>query len=655
MSTLTQTSPFLTRSLTSTVHSISSPSTRTSTPSRPNQPSHRRYDHFVPSIVNNAHNRSNSNNQPPTISNGNLSSQEEWWDPETFYHPIRDIKSFLELARVSSSSSSSSSGSHKVDSEDSLYEMSKDWMPTNNGFSLNLDASQVESFDNNAEDSQSNDKHNLSLYITSENGYKGSTLSVGLFIGITSLNPNIGHKLVETEYIHSQTIEFAYTPEMEYYRLELPLILIESHEGIRRDDGFALCVRIGPRFQLHPSFTIPDPVLASTLSALGNMVDTQTGDVVFVCLKHSIDPSEDQQPTVSDDMNDEDSLTDHIQMTMQLRKRTIFAHVEILQAKSDYFEDLFNSGFKESDNDDERNTLKRKEIVVDDIDFITLYWVIRFLYTNSLTFSKDLNVRSTMTRRSLVIERGSRIINLPSFSSLRHNSFSKGEWDWHDISSNGEQEEWEVHNDLENKTVKSVSSESTSTCRSRRSEPPRITRPPPPYHNNGPRPRPREGSDTAKSRTKSTGKSVRSASRTIPNSASTNRVSEDHPSLSSLLSERSNSDIRFQPDPHPHPITIPPAADALEIYIAADKYRLDILKGLANEHLLKYLDEVNCIPLAFASYPYDELHSEILDNIVDHWTQVKSSKEFLKCIQEVRQDVWGVNGPMVLHNIYMRL
>ncbi|OCF72730.1 hypothetical protein I204_05958 [Kwoniella mangroviensis CBS 8886] len=484
--------------------------------------------------------------------------------------------------------------------------MSKDWMTTNNGFSLNLDASQVESFDNNAEDSQSNDKHNLSLYITSENGYKGSTLSVGLFIGITSLNPNIGHKLVETEYIHSQTIEFAYTPEMEYYRLELPLILIESHEGIRRDDGFALCVRIGPRFQLHPSFTIPDPVLASTLSALGNMVDTQTGDVVFVCLKHSIDPSEDQQPTVSDDMNDEDSLTDHIQMTMQLRKRTIFAHVEILQAKSDYFEDLFNSGFKESDNDDERNTLKRKEIVVDDIDFITLYWVI-----------------------------------------------SKGEWDWHDISSNGEQEELEVHDDLEDKTVKSVSSESTSTCRSRRSEPLPITRPPPPYHNDAPRPRRREGSDTAKSRTKSVGNTkdnlIRTTNRSHP------YPQEDHPSLSSLLSERSKSDSPFQPDPHPHPTPILPPADALEIYIAADKYRLDILKGLANEHLLNYLDEVNCIPLAFASYPYDKLHSEILDNIVDHWTQVKSSKEFLKCIQEVRQDVWGVNGPMVLHNIYMRL
>nr|XP_019004023.1 uncharacterized protein I203_03180 [Kwoniella mangroviensis CBS 8507]OCF67484.1 hypothetical protein I203_03180 [Kwoniella mangroviensis CBS 8507] len=590
MSTLTQTSPFLTRSLTSTVHSISSPSTRTSTPSRPNQPSHRRYDHFVPSIVNNAHNRSNSNNQPPTISNGNLSSQEEWWDPETFYHPIRDIKSFLELARVSSSSSSSSSGSHKVDSEDSLYEMSKDWMPTNNGFSLNLDASQVESFDNNAEDSQSNDKHNLSLYITSENGYKGSTLSVGLFIGITSLNPNIGHKLVETEYIHSQTIEFAYTPEVEYCRL--------------------------------------DPTLASTLSALGNLVDTPTGEVEFVCLEHSIDPSEDEQPTVSHDMNGEDYSTDHIKTKMQIRKRTVFAHVEILQAKSEYFKDLFNSGFKESDNDDERNTLKRKEIVVDDIDFITLYWVIR---------------------RSLVMERGSKII----FSSLRYNSFSKGEWDWHDISSNGEQEELEVHDDLEDKTVKSVSSESTSTCRSRRSEPLPITRPPPPYHNGAPRPRRREGSDTAKSRTKSVGNTkdnlIRTTNRSHP------YPQEDHPSLSSLLSERSKSDSPFQPDPHPHPTPILPPADALEIYIAADKYRLDILKGLANEHSLNYLDEVNCIPLAFASYPYDKLHSEILDNIVDHWTQVKSSKEFLKCIQEVRQDVWGVNGPMVLHNIYMRL
>ncbi|WVQ65572.1 uncharacterized protein L199_003750 [Kwoniella botswanensis] len=288
--------------------------------------------------------------------------------------------------------------------------------------------------------------------------------------------------------------------------------------------------------------------------------------------------------------------------------------------------------------------LHRRKLLLH-IDFINLYWVIRYLNTNSLTFSKDLNVRSTMTKRSLEIERGSRIISFPSFSGLRHSPFSKGGWDWHDISSDGEQEESEVYNGLENKTVKFVSSESTSTA-----------------------------------------ESVTSASGTIPNSASTRRVSsesstttstsrfstkdnptrttsrshlhsqEDHPPLSSLLASRSEPHIQSQPDPHPRPTPIPPSADALVIYIAADKYRLDILRGLAKEHILKYLDEVNCIPLEFASYSYDELHSEVLDYMVGgSWNQVKSSKEFLKCIQEVRQDVWGVNGPMVLHNIYMKL
>ncbi|WWD05078.1 hypothetical protein V865_003149 [Kwoniella europaea PYCC6329] len=634
MSTPTPTSPFLTRSLTSTVHSNSSPSTRTSTPSRPNQQSHRRYDHLVTSMINNAHNRSNSNDQLATISSSNSNSQGEWWDPETFYHPIRDLKEFLESVRTTASSSSAES--HQVDSVDSLYEMSKDWMTTNNGFSLNLDASKVETSDNECEDSQSNYKHNLSLYISSENGYKGPTLPVGIFVGITSLNPNIGHKLVQTEYVHSQTIEFEYTPEVKYCRLDLPLSLIESHEGIRRNDGFGLCVRIRPRFELHPPFTIPDPILASTLAALGNLVDTQTGDVVFVCLEHSIDSSEDQQPIVFHDINNEDSSAGRTKV--RIRKRTILAHVEVLQAKSEYFKDLFNSGFKESDNDD-RNTLKRKEIVVDDIDFTTLYWVIRFLYTNSLTFLQDLEVRSTLARRSLETERASGSITFPS-SSSGHGAPSKRDWEWYNVPFDGEHGESEFHDDLEHKTVKSVSSESTGTCRSRRSEPLPVTQPRPPYHNNGPRPRPREGSDIAKSRTKSIGKSATSASRTIPNSAG---------------SRRSESHIRSQPDPHPHPTPITPSADALEIYIAAHKYRLDILRGLAKEHLLKYLDEVNCIPLAFASYPYDELHSEILDYIVDHWDQVKSSEEFLKCIQEIRQDVWGVNGPMVLHNIYMRL
>nr|XP_019045416.1 hypothetical protein I302_05806 [Kwoniella bestiolae CBS 10118]OCF24346.1 hypothetical protein I302_05806 [Kwoniella bestiolae CBS 10118] len=608
-------SPFLTRSLTSTSYS----STRTSTPSRAHQ-AHRRNDHFIPSITN-YHNRSSSNNQLPTLASSQTNSaNREWWDPETFHTPITGVKGLSEYVE----------NDQFDDTHNNLDELSKDWTTTNDGFRIGLDvAREVIDHESTNTSNTSKEPRPLSLYITSPNLYTHlsahPSFPVGIFVGITPLYPNVGHRLVGTRYIWSTSTGFEYTVEEEYCSVNLPLLsTLLEHEEIHRDDGFNLCVRVGPRSDIPQPFRVPDQVLSSTLEALGNLLDTRTGDVVLGCLQHAIIPLHDGDEIATPDqqvqsLSNPDDTASTLRSIVKSRKRTIFAHLEVLQAKSEYLKDLFNSGFKESENEKQQ----KRKIVVDDIEFKTLFWVIRLL-------------------------------SYSTTSSPLHSRFSKGKWEWYDLSS-----ELEEYDDLEDRTAKSVSSESTSTCRSRRSEPMPITR--------------------TRNDTERTGSGIRneSASSNNPTTRPTVSSNRTRPIPTIDRSPELGKKARYSkfanmprkpvdqpiitpshqpdPDPHPHPTPVPPPANALEIYIAADKYRLDTLRGLAKEHLLESLDGEYCVPLAFATYPYDELHPEVLDYIVDHWITVKSSSEFLKCIQEVRQDVWGVDGPLVLHNIYMRL
>ncbi|WWC62795.1 uncharacterized protein I303_105392 [Kwoniella dejecticola CBS 10117] len=660
----------LSRSLPPSSHVLpaSSPSTRTSTPNRNSTHGQRRYDHFAPSPIlhNSSHSQSinqlhpHSSVQPP-----------RWWDPETVQWAITDLKELTEHVE----------GDRDVVAVCDMPEALGKSVTTSTGnFQLDLVPRHQASSPTKSDISAT--PRTLSLYITSRNintyTSQETSSSAGIFVGVTSLHPNAGHKYAETEYIWSNTSEYEFSIDNEYASIELPVLtdLLERNKSIEVEDGVMLCVRIGPKWDIQPGFKIPDPNLSSTLNGLGRLLDKPSGDVLFVCLEHQLTRTEDDLP-----QNDEDTLAS---ASVQSRKRCMYAHREILEEKSEYFKDLLNSGFKESDG--------YARVVVGDIEYNTLYWVLRFLYTNSLDFSDKYEVRSSALIHSLNTEDMNKLVNS---SSIRY--LNKGEWAWYSIPFEHDTNEDED----EVRTMKSASSSSTSTVISRRSEevPVRITLPTPAKRDSQSQ-LPTQSRTNARSDLPSSSRSESSVRRPLaksslppipprrpsnPSSADS-KISPSKPQSISPIHAQTQTQTqppiqkqnqnqnqisprtlhrshqgyplpvhRNEPDPHPHPTPVLEPANPLEVYIAADKYRLETLKGLAKEHLLGRLNEGCCVSLAFATYPYDELHSDILDYIVDHWNQVKSSPEFLKCIHEVRQDVWGENGPLVLHNIYMRL
>jgi hypothetical protein len=85
------------------------------------------------------------------------------------------------------------------------------------------------------------------------------------------------------------------------------------------------------------------------ITGLGDLLDSISGDVQFVCLEHTL--KEDGR--------------------MISRKRAVYAHGEILRARSDYFKGLLDGGFRETEGSG------RRTVLVDDASFDTVYWLLR--------------------------------------------------------------------------------------------------------------------------------------------------------------------------------------------------------------------------------------------------------------------------------------
>ncbi|WWD18659.1 hypothetical protein CI109_103112 [Kwoniella shandongensis] len=558
--------------------------------------------------------------------------------------------------------------------------------------------------------------HTLSLYITAldlDTQPIECTFTVGVFVGIMPLRVNAGQRFAESKYLWSHTTECDFSIDDEYSSVELPLLstLLANHSEIQHDDGFVLCIWIGPRWETKGAFKVPDPVWSSTLRGLGRLLDRDTGDVRFVCLEHttndhSQEPTQDlgitgrteAGGTPESDAQSSSESTSTIKPSTLSRKRILYAHSDILEEKSEYFRDLLTSGFSES----KRYTT----IMVDDASFETLYWVLRFLYTNELLFDdRDDDIRRLIARQRLDKNETTKLLAVGSAHYM-----GQSEWDYHQLPAEGETDSDSLADfDFDTRTVKSVSSVGTSISRrttlssvasganrdeeqltggpSRRSSGSNVSTPASSVLGTS------GHSVTLNTKTRSPSSTVSAPARSrntvlsVSTAAESKRTSRQTPTRSAGASKASASSskhnptpagtgsgitspksplvrahqhyplprLQSEPDPHPHPTAQPKPASALEVYMLANRYRLEALKSMAQEHLLEKMTSENCMPLAFATYRYDELHSEVLDYIVERWSLVKTSPTFLKCIQEVREDVWGECGPLVLHNVYMRL
>lgn len=104
--------------------------------------------------------------------------------------------------------------------------------------------------------------------------------------------------------------------------------------------------------------------LLAGLSSLPD--DKRTGDVQFVVYERKTE--NEQCPSGSQPA----SITSH----PMYRKRTIYAHSALLRARSSYFYDMFGNEWLEN-----KGSVNVVRIV--DCDYVSLYWLLSWLYTDS--------------------------------------------------------------------------------------------------------------------------------------------------------------------------------------------------------------------------------------------------------------------------------
>lgn len=485
--------------------------------------------------------------------------------------------------------------------------------------------------------------------------------------------------------------------------MENPLILAQ--------DAFTLLIQIQmphapPSQPLPPGLQlIPTDILDGLLSSLDNK---HTGDVKFVCLEYG--GEEDPRPLLAERAGQVDNMTGSgtlrrtrsrstsgstIQDISVYRKRILYAHSDILRARSEYFRDLLD--FQESTSVPSRlgqrlgsgsggvgNERKVHTIHCHETDFQTIYWTLHWIYSNELDFAVDDDVREVVKRNHM----GS---NLKARRLIGGNGTMPlpDEWEWHKSSSghggssvtpSQEGQDADADDVRTMRSGVSASSTGTSLSMSRAAMHSSIqslrdvavpTIPVPSREGQAgnrpmtvgagtssssiPKPRSVGGLPSSTRPTSGDNKATLSKplSRLPVTPATTSRISARMPPSSaspssSKISPTAGGPTRTYPlhysstspattrpkDPHSHPTITPAPASSFAIYALAHRYRLTGLQELAQTHLTEKLTPGTACNLLLASYKYEELHAQAQEYVVENWTAIQEEVSELggKCV-----------------------
>jgi len=217
------------------------------------------------------------------------------------------------------------------------------------------------------------EQQTLSLYIAAlslENQILEYSYTASIFVGIKPVDTAAGSRFAETKWVWTTSAEWDFSKETEFWEVQLPLLsTFLERADIAEADSFSLCVQIGSPVSCKPSFSLPDQLVVprSIIDGIAGLVDSTTGDVRFVCLEHT---QVHQTPLDNADGGSKGK------MQTVSRKRVLNAHSDVLKARGEYFGDLLNGGFSESEiarRGDGRHTT----ILVDDAGFETVYWMLK--------------------------------------------------------------------------------------------------------------------------------------------------------------------------------------------------------------------------------------------------------------------------------------
>ncbi|KLT39448.1 hypothetical protein CC85DRAFT_288504 [Cutaneotrichosporon oleaginosum] len=454
-----------------------------------------------------------------------------------------------------------------------------------------------------------------------------------VFVGLKHFELPGERMLGEPEWLWSQSAIATFSKRQEYHEVVLPpLSVLLDDPGVLERDSFSIRIVVKHASEVGlPPLVHSDQQFVSRRVTRMNaaLLDSQrTGDVRFICLEHQDGPASADYEAVA-------------------RRRIVYAHWEML-VHAEYFKATLAGGFSEA-SDATMTTL-----VVDDAAFNTVYWVLRWLYTDEILFTSTDSVRAVMSQVRVDRTAARRLL-------------SSENWDFVPL---------EEEDDIEARTVRSVSSVGTAPSAGRRS----------PRH--GPVPSAKsEGSASRRPSAASSSTSTQATPRpgisrtkssspvsTVPRIASTPRkpalpalgkaaaklpsTAPTSPAAVGRSPYPSGAPRRPPPpaEPHKHPTVPPTPPSPLAVFFLAHRYGLDELQALARDALLRQLTPSSCVAALLATFSFFELHQAIMDYVIDHWAEVCASPELERCYQEVSAGVWGENdGGQVLLGLTRRL
>ncbi|KAI0268185.1 hypothetical protein BC834DRAFT_821689 [Gloeopeniophorella convolvens] len=457
--------------------------------------------------------------------------------------------------------------------------------------------------------------------------------------------------------------EWTFRQDNEVWQCALPsLSSLLENPRIQQTDSFVICIQVhtptGPFFPQHPSACyVPRDLLEGLEASLDN---SNTGDVQFICLEKAVRERPPSSPTPPNTANSESRLSSSSSHSMNAsritaRKRIIYAHSDILKRRSDYFSSMLSSTFAETSLSGDR---KVYTVAVEEADFVTIYWLLKWVYANYLVFEEEDDPRSAV--EGIGAGWSARWLNTHGMV---------GEWDWRTFNKSNAMDDDTVSvvsGDSSQSPAEgrgSVSSQGKSAFQSAQPTPT------PAMRNATQRPPP--GPKTQPSSTVRATSSTISRRSTVPESSSLSvSVSPLHPTASHTQTvsmgpsryggspqhpRARTSNTPSTGDPHAHPTPTPPPASALSVYQIAHRYEMPGLASLALEHMMATITPQTCFALLLASTVWDELHSLIEDFVVERWSEVQGSEEFERGCAEVAAGEWGVDGGKTLMALFRRL
>lgn len=426
--------------------------------------------------------------------------------------------------------------------------------------------------------------------------------------------------------------DFLFRRESEFWHCELPSVsTLLQNPRVSSNDSFVVCIQIhtpnGPIFPLQPSaYYVPRELLEGLEASLDN---PNTGDVMFVCLERVSPLPGSPSPSIASQYSTSFSSQSIYRSSREYsaRKRVIWAHADILIQRSEYFATMLSSSFAESATGPSGR--KIYTITVEEADFITVYWLLKWVYGNWLLFQHEDDPRAAVD-------------GLGAGWSTKWLHDRGGEWDWKVLGPNehatdGSRTSREddgpamsIHSadsagSIRTHDPASSSPDSKSKASARPSSGVLLSALPTPTTTSRFVNRMSSSAATASmsrgqssQSSQSTPLARRSPSAPSKSSSGSNTATKSppvpiNPGARShfSISPRQSRHTLFPPtapDPHHHPTAPPVPASALSIYQISHRYGLLGLQHLALEHMVSNLTVENSFPLLLASRLWDDLH-----------------------------------------------